>query len=225
MSDPIYYQAYDNRYSTLHGQGIRWFGDEPTPLVLGTIRRLGLGPHARILELGCGEGRDAGAVLQAGYDLYACDVSPEAVRYCRQTYPDYADRFAVADCVAGQPQGRYDFVYAVSLLHMLVRDEHRDAFCRYVAASLLPTGHALVCVMGDGDTQRSTDPAEAFDLQPRHWGDTTVLVAATSCRMVAMPHFVDELTRAGLQVESKGVLECDQYGCLMYAVACLAHAD
>ena len=47
----------------------------------GTSRRLAgflarLGPGARILELGCGGGRDAAAMLAAGFEVDATDGSP-----------------------------------------------------------------------------------------------------------------------------------------------------
>ena len=222
MNKPYYY-AYDNRFCRVHQQGIRWFGDSPTPLVGQTIRDLGLMPTARILELGCGEGRDAGALLQAGYAVDARDVSVEAIRYCRYTYPAFAHRFAVADCVADAPRGQYDFVYAVSVLHMLVHPDHRAAFCRYVADSMAADGYALVCSMGDGQTQRCTDPSQAFDLQPRRWGQQTLLLEATTCRMVTTDEFLAELDGAGLDVQKHGVVDCDQYGCLMYVLARRRH--
>ncbi len=35
-------------------------------------------------ETGCGEGRDAKAVFEKGYNLTAVDVSEEAVNYCKK---------------------------------------------------------------------------------------------------------------------------------------------
>ena len=73
-----YYEAYDERYKTIHAKGYRWAGGENTPIVLETIRKYAIPPSAPMLEIGCGEGRDAGFLLERGYDLLAADVSPEA---------------------------------------------------------------------------------------------------------------------------------------------------
>ena len=44
-----------------------------------------------ILELGCGEGRDAIHLLCQGYRVLATDISPEAIAYCRRLAPAYGD--------------------------------------------------------------------------------------------------------------------------------------
>lgn len=40
-------------------------------------------PGGRILDLGCGSGRDSLAFVGKGYEVYAMDASVEMVRYCR----------------------------------------------------------------------------------------------------------------------------------------------
>ena len=52
-----------------------------------------------ILEIGCGEGRDARAVLEKGYNLLATDISKEAIEYCKKTIPLYKDNFKILDCI------------------------------------------------------------------------------------------------------------------------------
>ena len=64
-----YYEAYDDRYRQVHGEGLQWFHDDPTPIVMETVKEFQLTQVHRLLELGCGEGRDAYILLQQGYDL------------------------------------------------------------------------------------------------------------------------------------------------------------
>ena len=66
-----YYEAYDERYKTVHEKGMRWASDEISPIVFDTMLKYGIGKNAAILETGCGEGRDAIPLLQDGYDPYA----------------------------------------------------------------------------------------------------------------------------------------------------------
>jgi len=39
MSERKYYEAYDERYKTVHEKGIRWFGDKGSPIVSEIISK------------------------------------------------------------------------------------------------------------------------------------------------------------------------------------------
>ena len=200
-----YYEAYDERYRTIHAMGERWSGTAPTPIVLKTLRALELPPEARVLELGCGEGRDALPVLAAGYELLATDCSREAIAYCRRLAGARADRFQRLDFLRDSLPERFAAIYAVAVVHMLVEDADRRGFYRFVYEHLQPGGWALVCSMGDGETSFRTDPREAFCLRERQHPGGPVQVAATSCRMVNFQSFERELCESGLRVCEKGI--------------------
>ena len=204
-SEKPYYAAYEERYRAVHARGLQWSSREPTPVVMETVRSLGLSRDARILEIGCGEGRDARAVLAAGFDLLATDLSPEAVAYCRGIMPESAAHFAVLDVLNGGLDGGFDLIYAVAVIHMLVRDEDRDGFYRFIRRHLAPGGHALICSMGDGVAEMQSDVNEAFELREREHVSGKMLLPATSCRMVSFPVFRAELARAGLAVQREGL--------------------
>ncbi len=59
MSDRKYYEAYDDRYKKVHSEGICWFGYESSPIVSEILTRFHIDRSMKLLELGCGEGRDA----------------------------------------------------------------------------------------------------------------------------------------------------------------------
>ena len=124
MSERKYYDAYDDRYQQVHGLNLRWFAENPSPIVAETMKNYSVSREHRLLEIGCGEGRDARPLLEQGYDLLATDVSPEAVAFCRNAMPDHADRFRVLDCVAGTLEESFDFIYAVAVVHMPVSYTH-----------------------------------------------------------------------------------------------------
>ena len=215
-----YYEAYDERYRAIHGMGLRWAGEEPTPIVLQTLRRLALPEDARLLELGCGEGRDALAVLDAGYALLATDCSPEAIAYCRARAGDRAEHFRRLDFLRDTLPERYDFIYAVAVVHMLVEDADRRGFYRFVYEHLKPGGRALLCSMGDGESAFQTDPAEAFCLRERRHPGGPVQVAATSCRMVDFPAFEREVRESGLVIVEQGITGAmPDFDKLMYVLA------
>jgi len=216
-----YYEAYDDRYRQIHSRDLQWFCDDPTPIVAETIREFDITLEHKILELGCGEGRDAYPLLQAGLQVLATDISPAAIAFARKKWPEYAENFAVLDCVAGETDGKFDFIYAVAVVHMLVEDAHRNAFYRFIRKHLTPNGIALICTMGDGQTERQTDTHTAFDLQERthEQTGTQVQIAFTSCRMVNFETLRAELRRNGLHLLKEGITWAPpDFPVLMYAV-------
>lgn len=214
-----YYEAYDDRYRVIHEKGHSWASEHPTPVVAQVLDRLALPPSAALLELGCGEGRDARPLLAAGRDLTAADISPEAVAWCRARDPAHAERYRVLDCVRDPVPGQWDFVCAVAVLHMLVEDADRQAFLRFVRGCLRPAGRALLCTMGDGEGERRTDPDEAFQLRERAHPAGPVAVAATTCRTVSFQTLEEELARAGLRVLERGLTAAPpEFDSLMYVL-------
>lgn len=204
METRKYYEAYDERYKTAHGLGLQWSGTQHTEIISEALGRYGLSKTAKLLELGCGEGRDAAHLLERGFDLLATDISPTVIEYCRSEYSAYKDSFAVLDFVDGSMEEKFDFIYAVAVIHMLVEDSHRDAFYRFVREHLSPGGIALICTMGDGETEYKSDTATAFELQERFCVGQKVMVAGTSCRMVSRETLTQEINRNGLTIVEMG---------------------
>lgn len=202
-----YYEAYDERYKQVHEQGLQWASDTPSPIVIDTIQACALPTTAAILEIGCGEGRDAYSLLSQGFDVLATDVSTEAVRYCRQMFPAFSTHFQVMDCVRDKLDAKFDFIYAIAVVHMLVADDDRNAFYRFVRDHLHDNGVALIGTMGDGQLERQTDIQAAFALTERVHGSTgqTLRIATTSCRMVGFATLKEELTRNGLEIDKQGI--------------------
>ena len=216
-----YYEAYDDRYQQIHGEGLQWFDNDPTPIVAKTILQHGITSSHKILELGCGEGRDAFPLLEKGYDLLATDISEAAIAYAKKKIPEYSGNFVVLDCVAGEIADKFDFIYAVAVVHMLVEDEDRDGFYCFLRNHLASDGIALICTMGDGEMQSKTDIRIAFDLQTRthEQSGRQVQVASTSCRMVDFDTFRVELLRNGLRILEEGITASPpDFPVLMYAV-------
>lgn len=217
--DRKYYTAYDERYKTAHARGVSWLSGVSTPIVMEVIGKYKIGHGHKLLEIGCGEGRDSRPVLEQGYDLTATDVSGEAIAYCRKRMPQYESRFRVLDCLTDGLEDRFDFIFAVAVIHMLVPDGDRNGFYRFIYDHLKETGIALVCTMGDGVFETQSDISQAFTLQERNHESGKMTVAGTSCRMVSFPAFEAELHRNGLAVMEKGITAAPpDFDRLMYAV-------
>ena len=221
MSERNYYEAYDDRYRQVHNENLQWASDRPSAIVSQVMERFQIGSSAWILEIGCGEGRDAGYLLEQGFDLLATDVSGEAVEYCKRKYARWADRFQVLDCLKDRLDTRFDFIYAVAVVHMLVEDGDRRGFYRFIRDHLTPDGAALICTMGDGTAEVRSNVDTAFQRQERTHQATgrALLLAGTSCRMVGFETFRRELAQNGLELLEDGrtAMEPD-FSQMMYAV-------
>jgi cyclopropane fatty-acyl-phospholipid synthase-like methyltransferase len=216
-----YYKAYEDRYRQVHSKSLRWFAESPTPIVYDILREFRIHKHDRLLEIGCGEGRDAGFLLKNGYNLLATDISQAAVEFCCRELPEYKENFRVMDCLKEECPEQFEFIYAVAVIHMLVPDGDRAGFYRFIREHLTETGIALICSMGDGIMQQQSDISKAFDLQDRIHAPTglRMKIASTSYRAVSFATFENEIKSADLKVMKKGVTVVEpDYGNMMYAV-------
>ena len=214
-----YYEAYNERYKTIHKKGFSWSSDIATPIVLKTIKKLNISKEDKLLEIGCGEGRDAKTILEQGYNLLATDISLEVIDYCRAMMPSFSNHFTVLDCLNDDKIGKYHFIFAVAVIHMLVLDEDRQKFYEFIYNHLDNDGSALICSMGDGKTEMKTEIDEAFSLKKREHPSGEIEVAATSCRMVSFETMEKEIKDAGLCIVDKGITSSlPDFDSLMFVV-------
>lgn len=214
-----YYEAYEERYKTIHQKGYSWSSDIATPIVLQTLSKYGIQKNDKILEIGCGEGRDANQLLKEGYNLLATDISEEAIKYCQSLNPDRSDYFKTFNCLNDNHDVKYRFIYAIAVIHMFVLDEDRQKFYSFIYNHLEENGFALICTMGNGKTEMQSDIKEAFELRRREHSIGEVEVAATSCRMVNFDTFNKEIKNAQLAIMEEGITSSSpDFNDLMYAV-------
>ena len=219
-NSPKYYEAYEERYKAAHAKGVSWMSSQKTPIVERILQKYRIQKDGKLLEIGCGEGRDAGPLLEKGYDLLAADISGEAIAYCKKVMPAWSGHFKVMDCLADESNTLFDFIYSVAVIHMLVHEEDRRGFYRFIERHLKPGGLTLICTMGDGIHEMQTDTDRAFDLQERDHPSGKMKVASTSCRIVSFETFRRELTANGFRIIETGITEAlPDFDSLMYAVA------
>ena len=93
-------------------------------------------PGGRILDLGCGSGRDSRAFLERGYEVVAVDGSRELAKIAGAYI---GQEVIVADFREFEPEGTFDGIWAcASLLHLL--REEIAALMRRMAAHLAEGG-------------------------------------------------------------------------------------
>ena len=216
-----YYEAYEKRYRQVHGKGLSWASEKNSPIVLEMLQKYGK-EEGKILDVGCGEGRDCLFLLEKGFDVQAVDISEEAIRYCRERAGKGNEaRFHAVDVCRGSLEGAFDFIYSVATLHMLVEQEDRDLYLAFIREHLAQGGYALILSMGDGVQERESDVRGAFeDVARPHWETgEELMIAATSCKIVSLPTFRRELEEGGFVIAEDGLTEIQpDFPTILYAV-------
>ena len=208
-----YYEAYDKRYKQVHDKGLSWSPNTNTPIVEDTINKFHL-EKSKILEIGCGEGRDAKYLLNKNYDILATDISKEAINYCQKNDINHKDSYRVLDALKDNSlKDKFGFIYTIACLHMLVLDEDRNKFYKYIYNHLEDNGYSLMLTMGDGIKSSKSDITKAFDNIKRiHQESNQIIdVAATSCRIVNFDTLLDEVKNIGFDTIEYGVTEIENH--------------
>ena len=134
-----YYEANAPRYTLS-------FGQAPSRHLDGFLDRLE--PGARILELGCGGGRDSARIVERGFDLDATDGTPAMVRKANERFNVGARGLRFDELAA---EDAYDAVWAHACLLHVARIDLRDVL-RRIHRALRPRGwHFANFKLGDGE--------------------------------------------------------------------------
>ena len=217
-----YYEAYDKRYRQVHEKSLSWESEGNSPIVIETLKKYIKGDNPKILDVGCGEGRDCLFLLEMGYDVQAIDISEEAIKYCKhKAGAKNNGRFHVVDVCTESFDGTFDFIYSVATLHMLVLEQDRKQYLTFIKNHLAKNGYALILSMGDGDMEVESDISEAFEDKTRTHQDSgeEMLIAATSCKMVNFETFRKELHDSGFDIVEDGLTVIENhFPTIMYAI-------
>lgn len=141
------------------------------------------GAGRRALVVGCGLGDDVEALAARGFEATGFDVSPTAIEWCRERFPESGATYLVADLFDPPAAFRraFDLVVEVYTLQSLPRPERRRALAA-VASFVAPGGTLLVVARG-------RDADEAADGPP--WPLTRAEVLAATDEGLALREFDD----------------------------------
>lgn len=104
-------------------------------------------PGGRLLELGCGSGRDAAFLLSQGYSVTAVDASPAMLAEAVRLHPELKQHLLLHALPDPLPfgDGEFDGVYSVALLMHLDKETLTPAF-REIARVVRPGGRFLFSI-------------------------------------------------------------------------------
>lgn len=208
MNRNNYYKAYEKRYKQVYEKNMMWSSNSFTPEVMDIIKEFNISKKAKILDLGCGEGRDAIYLLKENYNVLAIDYSQTVINKCNEiTNNKFTKLFKQFDILEDKLNEKFDFIYSIAVLHMFVLEEHRNKYLNFIKTHLKKNGKALICIMGNGVDEYFSNIEEAFNDTKRIVlnNSSTINVATTSCRVVNWSTFENELRSNNLKIIKKWI--------------------
>ncbi|MEM9927002.1 MAG: class I SAM-dependent methyltransferase [Cyanobacteria bacterium P01_D01_bin.50] len=93
--------------------------------------------NLKALVVGCGLGDDAEALAEKGFKVTAFDISPTAIDWCKQRFPNSSVNYVVADLFDVNPewQRNFDFVFEARTIQSLPLTVRSRSACRRLIAS------------------------------------------------------------------------------------------
>jgi 2-polyprenyl-3-methyl-5-hydroxy-6-metoxy-1,4-benzoquinol methylase len=126
--------------------------------------------RAQVLDLGCGQGRDALPIARMGHRVLGVDISKTGIsQMLEEAEREHLDVAAeVADIVAYEPPGDYDVVVLDRVLHMLEDDGERLAVLEKAGSVTRSDGFVLIA-----DTPKHQQLVRSFfEDRPDEWVKT-----------------------------------------------------
>jgi 2-polyprenyl-3-methyl-5-hydroxy-6-metoxy-1,4-benzoquinol methylase len=124
---------------------VPWADLEPHPGLAEWIGRSGNLYEGKALDIGCGLGDNAEALSEAGYEVTAFDLSPTAVDWARQRFPNSAVSYHCADLfdLPDAWKGAFNLVHECYTIQALKSPYREQAFAA-IADLIAPGGMLLV---------------------------------------------------------------------------------
>ncbi|GGN79049.1 hypothetical protein GCM10010112_53250 [Actinoplanes lobatus] len=145
-----YYFGYEERYRTVYENGAQlWESERPNASLLQIMQERPDVFSGRIIDLGCGEGRDSLYLLSQGHDVVSVDVSHSALGRARERAAAAnlnASGFMERDIIylRGFAENSFDLAMNMGCLHMLVNEGQRASHISRVYDIVRPGGYFIV---------------------------------------------------------------------------------
>lgn len=170
-----------------------FWGTEPSSLVRQFLRENDV-ESLNVLDLGCGEGKNANAFAIAGANVEAVDCSALAIENGRAIFTSRRIRWHIAD-VATWPLGTesHDIVILYGLFHCLASSNSIAEMVQRSRAATKVGGHHIVCTFNDRSHDLRAHPGFRPLLLPHEWflrqyADWHLLSASDSDLYETHPH-------------------------------------
>ena len=152
---PVTYDKYyetDNLFGDPYPELLEFFASYPK--------------EAKILDLGCGQGRDAIALARLGFDVTGVDISSVGIAQMNQIANAEHIKLngLVADIFEFDMLSTYDFVLFDSMFHFTKKDRVKETkFIQRLVSSVKKGCLLVFCIQDTGNKVKSLNAALDFD--------------------------------------------------------------
>jgi SAM-dependent methyltransferase len=192
-------------YYTAHWEDLVQRYESADVTELQALLAASFSPGARLLELGCGSGRDAAFMLANGFDVIASDAAQEMIDAAAACHPALAGRLCrICLPLDLTPSlGPFDGVYAVATLMHLTRPAIQDVFFRDPPGPRPRRPPVFLCALHRNDVA-----ADELDAKGRRFTAMTRTAWTGICRHTGFDVIALTISSDGLGRESFAWLNC-----------------
>ena len=158
-------QHWDKVYATKASTQVSWYQTVPA-VSLSLIRASGVGPAAKIIDIGGGASTLADHLLAEGYHaVTVLDVASAALDQSKQRLGPAADqiKWLVADITTWQPTTHYDLWHDRAVFHFLTDPQDRSAYLTALKSAVHPGATVILATFAlDGPERCSGLPVHRY---------------------------------------------------------------
>lgn len=120
---------YDQKYNQ---EGYYW-GFQPSAMCYKILQHMPPVKHLRLLDVGCGEGKDAVFFARNGYDVTAFDLSENGIEKTKKLAECCGVRINAftADVNEFRLNAKYDIIYSNGVMHYIPPEIRKEIFNNY----------------------------------------------------------------------------------------------
>lgn len=151
----------DGGYEEGYSASSCFWGTEPASLVRQFLadRNHAVDSRSRILDVGCGEGKNAVPFARLGYTVDAIDCSRKAIENGRSLFSSLPINWTVGNVLSCKlPDDHYDVAIAYGLLHCLPDQQAVELLIDSLQRATKRGGTNIVCTFNDRSHDLSAHP-------------------------------------------------------------------
>ena len=144
-----------NVYGTRDATTVSWFQSSPAPS-LDLIRKTGLGPGSRAIDVGGGASSLVDRLLDQGFRVTVLDIADSALDVARSRLGARAEdvNWVAADISLWKPTETFDLWHDRAVFHFLTEPEQRAGYIAALKAGLAPGGWLVMATFAPAGPQR-----------------------------------------------------------------------
>ena len=174
---------------------------------VGKLPGLEVSEGDRALDIGCGNGKTASALIQAGVSVTGIDFSPNAIHYCEQSFGDRAKFITCDSSSLTFPDSSFEIVTLVHVLELLDDKQLSDTVSE-VSRVLVPGGKVLVRAFEVSDMRAggSDSNVRGNGISYRYFTEEQILSLFDGFEVIHSDTVSEKMRFGGVRVRVEAVL-------------------